>query len=325
MTLTAAILAWPMRIVAAARPARQVLAFYYGWYGPGIHWQDADPVRKTLADSPGYPETGTYDSLDAATIQRHVAQARDAGITGLICSWWGQGDRTDQQLKPLLDAAATVGLSITVYVENVTSPEALAAASLYNLQAYGDHPAWLKLNGKPVIFLYDRVLQTMGLDGWKRARAIIDAGAPGRLAVIATGNGRKQIAERGPLFAGVHIYDMAFYLAQKHPFAWLWRRQFYDGWVKYQKGLSVVTATVMPGYDDHLVTGRPAPRPLVDRDGGRLYRELWQAAIAAKPDWILIVSFNEWHEDSQIEPSVQYSEREMATTREMAARFLGQV
>lgn len=322
LSAAATVLAWPLRTLAAARPAKQVLAFYYGWYGPGSHWQSPNPASKTLADSPDFPTAGTYDSLDPAAIDRHVAEAKGAGITGLICSWWGQGDRTDQQLKPLLDKAAMAGLVITAYVENVTSPQALADACLYLLEAYGGHPAWLKLNGKPVIFLYDRVLQTVGLNGWKQARAIIDAKAPGRLAVIATGNGRKQIAERAPLFDGIHIYDMAFYLAQNHPFAWLWRRQFYDSWVKCQAGLSVTTATVMPGYDDHLVLGRPAPRPFVDRDNGKLYRGLWQAAISARPDWILIVSFNEWHEDSQIEPSLQYGGRELATTRDMSARFL---
>ena len=223
----AAILAWPWRVLAAARPAKQVLAFYYGWYGPGSHWQAPDPVGKTLADSPDYPAAEPYDSLDPQTIDRHVSEAKGAGVTGLICSWWGRGDRTDQQLKPLLDKSAQAGLRITAYIENITSAEDLAEACLYLLDTYGDHAAWLKLGDKAVVFLYDRVLQTVGLDGWKQARAIIDARAPGRLAVIATGNGRKQIAERAPLFDGVHIYDMPYYLAQDHPFAWLWRGQFY--------------------------------------------------------------------------------------------------
>lgn len=318
-----ALFAWPLRALAAARPAKQVLAFYYGWYGPGAHWQSPNPAGKTLADAPDYPTVGPYDSLDPATIERQVAEARRAGVTGLVCSWWGQGDRTDQQLSSLLDKAGGAGLAITAYVENVTSPQALADACLYLLDTYGSHSAWLKLKGKPVVFLYDRVLQTVGLDGWKQAKAIIDAKAPGHLAVIATGNGRKQIAERAPLFDGVHIYDMPYYLAQNHPLAWLWRWQFYRSWVKYQTGQSVTTATVMPGFDDHLVPGRPTPRPFVDRDNGRLYRNLWQAAISAQPDWVLIVSFNEWHEGSQVEPSIQYGDRELVTTREMSAKFLG--
>ena len=78
----------------------------------------------------------------------------------------------------------------------------------------------------------------------------------------------------------------------------------------------------MPGYDDRAVPGRPLPRPVVNRDGGRLFADLWRAAIAADPDWILIVSFNEWHEGSEIEPSRETGSRELDTCRQMSARFL---
>ena len=33
----------------------------------------------------------------------------------------------------------------------------------------------------------------------------------------------------------------------------------------------------------------------------------WQAAIAAKPEWIGIVSFDEWHEGTQIEPARDFT------------------
>ncbi len=304
----------PMRAFGQARPQKQVLAFYYGWYGAGDH--------RTLDDAPDKPVGGPYDSLDPATIERHISQARSAGLTGLIASWWGQDDRTDQQLPKLLDAAQKAGLHVCAYVEQGQSPEHLAADILYLHQAYGQHAAWLRLDDKPVLFLYDRVLQTLGLDGWQKARALIEARAPKALAFIATGNGPKQIAERAPFFDGVHIYDMPFYLAQEHLFDLFWPADFYRRWVKAQKGLRLTTATVMPGYNDSKVAGRPLPRPLVDRKGGQTFRDLWNAAIGAHPDWILIVSFNEWHEGSEIEPSQPYGDRELKTCAAMAAKFL---
>lgn len=310
--LAAAALPWPA--FAETRPQKQVLAFYYGWYGAGDH--------KTLDDAPEKPVGGPYDSLDSATIERHINQARSAGLTGLIASWWGQGDRTDQQLPRLLDAAQKASLHVCAYVENSDGPEKLAADCLYLQATYGRHPAWLKLDSKPVIFLYDRVLQTLTLDGWKKAKALIEASAPNALAFVATGNGPNQIAERAPWFDALHIYDMPFYLSQKHMFYALWIRQFYHRWVKNQKGLRVATATVMPGYDDRKIEGRPMPRPVVDRFGGKTLRGLWAAAISARPDWILIVSFNEWHEGSQIEPAPSYGERELNTCAEMSAKFL---
>ncbi len=306
----------PLTTWAQARPQKQVLAFYYGWYGA--------PGHVTLDDAPEQPAGGPYDSLDPATIERQVKQAKSAGLTGFIASWWGRGDRTDQQLPHLLDTAKTAGLAIAAYVETADTPDNLCRDIVYIFQTYVSHPAWLRLDGKPVIFLYDRVLQGIGLDGWQKARALIEAAAPGALAFIATGNGPRQIAERTPFFDGLHIYDMPFYLAQPHTFAWLWRSGFYKSWVKAQKGLRVTTATVMPGYNDSKIPDRPPPRPIIDRNNGRTFRDLFGAVIAAKPDWILIVSFNEWHEGSEIEPSAQSGDRELKTCAAMSARFLGQ-
>lgn len=316
VALTLAPRAW-----AAARPQKQVLAFYYGWYqtkavsGVDAHWSNPGTVNT--------PPGGPYDSQDTDVIARHVRQAKDNGITGFIASWWGKDDATDQQLTALLKHAAMAGLNISAYVENANTPEVLAEQILYLYQQHAHHPSWLKLDGKTVIFVYDRVLQTLGLDGWKQARALVERGTPKVMAFITTGNGRNQIAERAPHVDGVHIYDIAFYLNQKRSLPWLWRRQFYSGWVGYQKGLPVTTATIMPGFDDRAVPGRPPPRPVIDRDGGNLFRSLWDAAIAARPDWILIVSFNEWHEASEIEPSRQNGDRDLRICREKSARFLG--
>jgi glycoprotein endo-alpha-1,2-mannosidase len=83
----------------------------------------------------------------------------------------------------------------------------------------------------------------------------------------------------------------------------------------------ISTVTIIPGYDDRS-TGRPPPRPVTNRWGGEVYRALWQAAIAARPDWVLITSWNEWHEGSEIEPSVEYGSLLLDETALSARRFL---
>ncbi len=83
----------------------------------------------------------------------------------------------------------------------------------------------------------------------------------------------------------------------------------------------ISTVTIIPGYDDRK-TGRPPPRPVTDRWDGQTYRELWQAAIAAAPDYILITSWNEWHEGSEIEPSVEYGSRILDDTAAFSRAFL---
>jgi hypothetical protein len=66
----------------------------------------------------------------------------------------------------------------------------------------------------------------------------------------------------------------------------------------------------------------PAPRPVTDRWGGLTYRALWQEEIAAAPDYVLITSWNEWHEGSEIEPSVEYGARILDDTAAFSRAFL---
>ena len=64
------------------------------------------------------------------------------------------------------------------------------------------------------------------------------------------------------------------------------------------------------------------PRPVTDRWGGETYRVLWQEAIAAAPDYVLITSWNEWHEGSEIEASVEYGSRILDDTAAFSREFL---
>src|SRR5215472_16705433 len=75
-----------------AAVTRQVLAFYYGWYGnPDVsqrwyHWKDADTTKKHIDESTHYPALGAYDSHDPKVIDTHLHEAKDAGLTGFIVS-----------------------------------------------------------------------------------------------------------------------------------------------------------------------------------------------------------------------------------------------
>ncbi|WP_140984886.1 hypothetical protein [Asticcacaulis tiandongensis] len=316
------------RALAQSR-RKEILAFYYGWYAtPDIsgsyqHWLNPDLKARTLEESPDYPASGLYDSLDPKVMQRHADEAKRAGLTGLICSWWGQNDHTDKQLGPFLKVLAAQGLTATAYIERAETVEMLVEDIAYLHKRYADHPAWLKVDGRPVLFLFDRVIQTIGLEGWQKAREAVRSQLGEAFYFAGTANTLEEIEERTPHYDILHIYSIQFEAAEWRLSRSLWRGRFYKNWVEAQKNPPLVrtTATLLPAFDDREL-GRGKKRPVVPRDNGETLAKFWLAAIDARPDWVLLVSFNEWHEDSQIEPSDTYGERDMLINAKMARQFM---
>ncbi|MFT3685210.1 MAG: glycoside hydrolase family 99-like domain-containing protein [Phycisphaerales bacterium] len=326
----------------APQPAKvpsKVLTFYYPWYGtpegPGgkshggkfVHWEGVEPTATPprIASSTNYPTGGVYDSHDPAVIKRHCTLAKDAGIDGLIISWWGKGTFEDQATPAILDGCAKHGLQAAVYYEQVKSPTNAAAAveELTDIaKRFGSHAAYLKVddNGqqRPVIFIYSRAIFQLDWKAWETVVAELHKTVSPAPFIVADCFDSRAIK----LFDGVHDYGPAGGTAaaiKKGETAEAWSHRTMPWWVseahKYNK-LSCVT--VFPGYDD-LKIRKPGIR--VDRDNGRFYDTLWKDAIAAKPDWVLITSFNEWHEGSEIEPSNEHGDKYIKATAEWAKKF----
>lgn len=180
---------------------KKVLAFYYGWYGNPqvsgrwVHWHEVDEANRSIGSSTHYPQLGPYDSHDPKIVEQHCRWAKEVGIDGFIVSWWQPNDFHDQGLPLLLETAQRFGLEVTAYFETVPNNDRTKALNdvLYLLERYGKHPAWLKLDGKPVLFVYGRAIGQIGLNGW--------------LWVIGEVNRRY---EGGAVFIGDQISRQAF-------------------------------------------------------------------------------------------------------------------
>ena len=309
---------------------RRVMAFYYPWYetaeGPGgagrtVHWGRIDVDNKDIQASTDYPQLGAYDSHGPKIIDQHCQWAKDAGIDTLIVSWWGHNHYTDRAMGAILDGCARRGLSACIYYETVPRPQTPQSAAediIKVVNRYGGHPAHLKLNGKPVVFVYGRALQELGLMGWRSALERINAEYKGGVAAIGDqfGYGAARV------FDGLHTYNTAGNLQGRDPAdARRWAAETYASWVQLSDGASKISAiTVIPGYDDTKIR---KPGLAVKRYDGELYRAQWEEAIKANPHWVLITSFNEWHEGSEIEPSLQYGRRYLDLTAEYVKSFKG--
>jgi hypothetical protein len=57
------------------------------------------------------------------------------------------------------------------------------------------------------------------------------------------------------------------------------------------------------------------------REEGAYYERQWRSAIEMRADWVVVTSWNEYFENTYIEPSVRYGDRYVALTRLWADRF----
>lgn len=307
--------------VAGSRPLPpSVLAFYYPWYAPE-DWAGA----KTIAEHNQIAEP--YASTDPAVLDRHVAQARAAGLDGFLVSWWGREVPYEPAVRALAERLPP-DLSFALYVETFSShfrtEEDLVRDLDYALDTYGHSDRYLRIGGRPVLYAFSthNVLMEHGAghhpdyEGvWRR---ILEALAAEGHDPLLIGEGRPFAVTDFDTFDGMHVYgtqNPALTQRLDREMALTAR-----AWAAVHGGSRRIwAASVIPGYDDRHIPGRRPDHFL--RQDGLLYRDQWEAAIASRSDQVLVVSFNEWLETTNIEPNLEWGDRYLELTASLATRF----
>ena len=285
-----------------------VWAFYYPWY-----YED-EWSSDIFIDT---PSSGPYTSSDPGIIEKHIQQAQSAGIDGFIVSWWGEGSYTDQNLGIILDIAQKYNFKITIYFETLEddgprSERELKRMFLSFFEKYGEDPRYYRIEGNPVIFVWavnslppsvwESVLSDVEQEGYS-AVYIADTTQPDYLYV----------------FDGLHTYgtvgidDLPLFYKRTSLLCGTY------GYLNAAKKQCIWAATVCPGYDDRNIPGRSGLYQ--PRDNGKYYKKTGEAALASDPDWLLITSFNEWPENTHIEPSVRYGVTYLEITSQITSQF----
>ncbi len=279
-----------------------VLAFYYAWFDENT-WASGLP-----ADYPAQP----YRSADPATIERQVVQAQNAGISAFVQSWYGpqvENNQTETNFSALLGIAARHNFQAAVNVEVMGSffPDAAAVQKALGalMATHVKHPAYLRYRGKPVIFFWRQ--QRFDAATWAAIRTAVD---PDHAAYwIAEGLDLSYLET----FDGLHLYSIAWAGSPAAELSkWPPRIQKVENRLGVDK---LWVATVMPGYND-LNLGR-ADSFVRARNNGDFYRQTWNAARKTEPDMLIITSFNEWLEGTQIEASTTYGNFYLDLTRQL--------
>uniref|UniRef100_A0A1I8GVY9 Glycoprotein endo-alpha-1,2-mannosidase-like protein n=1 Tax=Macrostomum lignano TaxID=282301 RepID=A0A1I8GVY9_9PLAT len=319
-------------------PNYRVHIFYYAWYGePGtdgawLHWNhsrlphwNAERARKFSQAGhtpPGdiganfYPELGPYSSANISVVRRHFAQIRRSGAGTVVVSWYppGMADENgrpvDRLVPMLLSAAREFQLRLALHIEPYAgrSPANLRRHLRYIAATHARHPAFYRERTRdgrwlPVHYIYDSYRIPHSL--W---RPLLLGGSLGGSASIrgkpenalmfglAMSIGDCQtIKESG--FDGAYTYFAADGFTQAST---------RSNWAAMSRQCSAAgvafAPSIGPGYIDTAVRPWNAENTR-QREGGRYYTGGLRAAIAARPAFLSITSFNEWHEGTQIEPA----------------------
>jgi hypothetical protein len=300
-------------------PPRLVLAHYYPWY-TSASWRDPQ-----LADRP----LRVYSSDAQADVNTQVAQARSAGIDAFSVSWQGiQADNgfNDRRMRLVLEAARASGLRVCAYTETYVANPGNDPAKLADPQTvfewladlvdrYGNHPAYLRVADRPVIFIYRASLLTP--PEWTELTARLRR--TGRNPFLVGDFARSPLLEP---FDGEYQYTNVFStgaaLADVYGTESLRVRTY--NLLRQGDRRRLWVASVTPGFDDTRVDGRQPPH-VVDRSNGSIYDEQWRTAIDTGADWVVVTTWNEWYENTQIEPGERYGSAYLDRTRAWADAF----
>jgi hypothetical protein len=291
-------------VPASAAQGRQVYAFYFGWW-LGDSWGDP-----TLSDRPANP----YDQRDSSVIGAQIDQAKAAGIDAFIMSYYGPaGDNlTAQTFNALLDQAGARGFAAAAAVDLGSpnynySADAITQTLTYVVNDRANHPAYLRYNGKPVIYFWNQ--GRFSLSDWQYFRSLVD---PGYNTIwVAEGTDTAYIGA----FDGLYLFNVA------------WSSDFAStaaGWRQNVLGAggTFFTPTVHPGWDENAIAmrdNRSNPTDVQARLNGEFLTNSWNGAASSGADAILIVSWNEYYENSHIEPSQAYGTQALDVLRPLIA------
>lgn len=267
-----------------------VYAYFYQWFNR-TSWSRAKI---------DYPLAGRYSSDDRTVLRRQIAQAQAAGLTGFLTSWKST-DTLNRRLQMLLDEARPRGFDVGVVYEALDFQRKPLAINIVHHDLTELVARWGRAltTGK---FARPVIIWTGTADySVAEIRSVHDA-LGGRAYLLASAKSAADYRRVAPFVDGD-----AYYWSSANP-GTTYTRNRLDALARVvHEHQGIWLAPALAGFD-----GRPLHHArVVTRDRGRTLTRSLADAYASHPDAIGVISWNEWSENTYIEPGARYGRQEL--------------
>jgi hypothetical protein len=286
----------PGHALQAAEDPIPVLAYYYIWFDRGS-WERAKSDTPLL---------GKYSSDEEKILRQHVQWAKLAGIDGFIVSW-KSSERLNARLEQLIAISLEEDFKLGIIYQGLDFErrplpvETIASDLNYFLSEYA-HQAAFDLFTMPLV-----IWSGTWEFSKEEIRQVADEVGE-RLLLLASERHVDPYLEIADLVDG-NAYYWSSVDPERTPGYQTKLNEMSDS-VHQHGGLWIAPAA--PGFDARLIEGH---RIVAREDGETLLQEL-EAAYESSPDAVGIISWNEFSENTHIEPSQNYGLRSLEVLAE---------
>lgn len=294
-------------------------AMYYAWYetATGRHgrWRmwsdDKTTARQPKPQSKAEPLVGYYDSDDSAVVRWHFQLAKAAGIDGFLVSWWGGANLSGRAFEEVIvPVAAQESFKVAMCSELAqfhSDAKTLTEEMANTLARVIGSPAYLRVDGKPVVYLYQVPFAPKLTPETLRQviQGVEAAVGPVYWVMDKVANPGNRGLEFPPAWLAVNEVPMfGFYGTFSVRRAWTYDELAPDYARLASQAHAAGKRVFLPVHPGHDNSGfRPNDYFIIPRDGGATLRGYLRAATDAGADAIVVTSFNEWPETTVVEPS----------------------
>jgi hypothetical protein len=298
--------------------------YYYPWYGPTAH-RISQSLRGHLVPEQT-AELGEYDNASQEVIVKHIDYSHRANIHFWACSWWGPGTYVDNVLRyHILPHRYAGELRYAILYESTgrlgsfSNPDysKLLPDFQYFADNYFSNPNYLKIDGRPVVFIYLTRVYFRKTPGYT-ALAALRAAFPNIYIIADDIFGRNYSSANASKWDAVTAYDVYGQTLQSYGSTGAALNRLESILSEAKTAANSVGVGLIPfaapGFNDKGVRDGydGAPRYFEDDSSsseGDLFRAMLRNVVVPKVDplaenILMVTSFNEWHEDTQIEPTM---------------------